>query len=73
LCFTIDGRPAEAVVRQLVDRAVFATHGDFYAATVASRLNHAEDGLVRAGCACYTSESDVDRLVEGVRAIAKAR
>ena len=73
LCFTVDGVPSEAVVRQLADRAVFATHGDFYASTVASRLGHSRDGLVRAGCACYTSESDVDRLVEGIRAIAKAR
>jgi cysteine desulfurase family protein (TIGR01976 family) len=73
VCFTLDGVPSQAVVRQLADRAVFATHGDFYASTVASRLGHARDGLVRAGCACYTSESDVDRLVEGVRAIANAR
>ncbi len=73
ICFTVDGVPSEAVVRQLADRAVFATHGDFYASTVASRLGHARDGLVRAGCACYTGEGDVDRLVEGVRIIAKAR
>ena len=73
VCFTVDGVPSEAVVRQLADRAVFATHGDFYASTVASRLGHARDGLVRAGCACYTSESDVDRVIEGVRAIANAR
>jgi len=73
VCFTVDGVQSEAVVRQLADRAVFATHGDFYASTVASRLGHARDGLVRAGCACYTSENDVDRLIEGVRAIANAR
>jgi selenocysteine lyase/cysteine desulfurase len=24
------------------------------------------DGLVRAGCACYTTEAEVDRLLEGV-------
>jgi selenocysteine lyase/cysteine desulfurase len=34
------------------------------------RLGHTHDGLVRAGCACYTTEEDVDRLVAGVRAIA---
>ena len=73
VCFTVEGVQPEAVVRQLADRAVFATHGDFYASTVAARLGRARDGLVRAGCACYTSESDVDRLVEGVRAIANAR
>lgn len=73
VCFAVEGTAAEAVVRHLADRAVFATHGDFYASTVAARLGHARDGLVRAGCACYTSESDVDRLVEGVRTIANAR
>jgi cysteine desulfurase family protein (TIGR01976 family) len=73
LCFSVDGLASEAVVRHLADRAVFATHGDFYATTVIARLGHARDGLVRAGCACYTSESDVDRLIEGVRAIANVR
>jgi cysteine desulfurase family protein (TIGR01976 family) len=73
ICFSVDGVPAQAVVRHLAERAVFATHGDFYASTVVERLGHARDGLVRAGCACYTTEGDVDRLVEGVRAIAKAR
>jgi selenocysteine lyase/cysteine desulfurase len=65
--------PSDVVVRRLADRAIFATHGDFYAATVAQRLGHARDGLVRAGCACYTTDAEVDRLVEGVRAIANAR
>jgi cysteine desulfurase family protein (TIGR01976 family) len=73
LCFSLESVPSETVVKHLADRAVFATHGDFYALTVAERLGHARDGLVRAGCACYTSESEVDRFVEGVRAIANAR
>ena len=73
LCFSMESVPSDVVVRHLADRAVFATHGDFYAATVAERLDHARDGLVRAGCACYTTEAEVDRLVEGVRAIANAR
>jgi cysteine desulfurase family protein (TIGR01976 family) len=73
VCFSIERVPSEAVVRHLAERAVFATHGDFYASTAVERLGHARDGLVRAGCACYTTENDVDRLVEGVRAIAKAR
>ena len=73
VCFSVERVPSEAVVRHLADRAVFATHGDFYASTAVARLGHARDGLVRAGCACYTSESDVDRLVEGVRTVANAR
>ena len=73
VCFAVERVPAESVVRHLAERAVFATHGNFYASTVVERLGHARDGLVRAGCACYTTEGDVDRLVEGVRAIANAR
>ena len=73
LSFVVEGAPSESVVRRLAERAVFATHGDFYAATVVERLGHARDGLVRAGCACYTTDDEVDRLIEGVRDIANAR
>ena len=65
------GQPAEDVARALAARGVFVSHGDFYAATVARRLGRAEDGLVRAGCACYTTAAEVDRLVEGVAALAR--
>ena len=41
--------------------------GDFYAQTVIERLGLAPEGLVRAGCACYTTIEEVDRLVSGVR------
>jgi len=49
------------------------SHGDFYASTVVARLGHAEDGVVRAGCACYTSANEVERLLDGVRGLASAR
>ncbi|HEX7121012.1 MAG TPA: cysteine desulfurase-like protein, partial [Gemmatimonadaceae bacterium] len=63
--------PSERVAGLLADRALFLSHGDFYAATVVERLGHAADGLVRAGCACYTTEEEVDRLVQAVREIAR--
>jgi cysteine desulfurase family protein (TIGR01976 family) len=66
--FTVHGVPSEAVATRLAERGVFVSHGDFYAATVAERLG-ATDGLVRAGCACYTTAEEVERLVEGVRAL----
>jgi len=46
------------------------SHGDFYASTVARVLGHERDGLVRAGCAAYTTAQEVERLVEGVRGLA---
>jgi selenocysteine lyase/cysteine desulfurase len=54
------------VARRLADRAVFLSCGDFYATTVAQRLGQSE-GLVRAGCACYTTMDEVERLIDGVR------
>ena len=44
---------------------MFVSCGDFYATTVVERLG-LTDGLVRAGCACYTTEEEVNRLLEGV-------
>ncbi len=58
------------MARALAERALFASSGDFYALTVVRRLGLEQDGLLRAGCACYTTESEVDRLVDGVRQIA---
>jgi cysteine desulfurase family protein (TIGR01976 family) len=68
--FTLRGRSTEDVARALVRRGVYASNGDFYAATVAERLGRGADGFVRAGSACYTSFSEVDRLIEGVKEIA---
>lgn len=69
IAFTLVGVPSDEVVRRLVQLGIFASHGDFYAATVVERLGLARDGLVRAGCACYTTRDEVERLIEGVRAI----
>ena len=71
VAFTVRGRPSEEVARALADRAVFVSNGDFYASTAVRRLGHAEDGVVRAGCACYTTLDEVDRLLEGIAEIAR--
>jgi cysteine desulfurase family protein (TIGR01976 family) len=73
LSFTVAGRGAKEVAESLAARAVFVSHGDFYATTVARVLGHGEDGLVRAGCAAYTSEEEVERLIEGVGSVSRER
>lgn len=69
--FVVDAVSSEAVAVSLAKRGVFLSHGDFYAATVVERLGRAADGVVRAGCACYTTMEEVDRLLEGVEAVAR--
>jgi cysteine desulfurase family protein (TIGR01976 family) len=72
VAFTVRGRTSEAVARALAEQALFVSNGDFYATTVVRRLGHGEDGIVRAGCACYTTDEDVDRLIEAVAVVARA-
>ena len=71
VAFAVRGHDSGAVAHEIVPRGVYVSHGDFYATTLLERLGHAADGLVRAGCACYTTEDEVDRLVAGVREIAR--
>jgi cysteine desulfurase family protein (TIGR01976 family) len=68
--FTVEGVASSDVSRRLAAHGVFTSHGDFYALTVVERLGLAPEGLVRAGCACYTTATEVARLVDGVAAIA---
>src|SRR5262249_19813554 len=69
LSFAVGKIPSSEVSRHLAERGVFASHGDFYATTVARRLGVAAQGMVRIGCACYSTEEEIDRVVDGVRDI----
>ena len=69
IAFTVKGVPSIEVAEKLAKRGVFLSHGDFYALTVVERLGQTPHGLVRAGCACYTTPEEVDRLLAGVRGL----
>lgn len=71
IAFTMESVSSRDVARQLADAGVFVSDGDFYATTLVDRLGLAPDGLVRAGCACYTTEEEVDRLIDAVRRLAR--
>lgn len=67
--FVVGSTPSAEVSSRLAKRGLFLSHGDFYATTVVKRLGVAEQGLVRAGCACYTTPEEVERLLDGVQRI----
>jgi cysteine desulfurase family protein (TIGR01976 family) len=69
LAFTINGLTSTDAARRLATKGLFLSHGDFYAATVVKRLDLEPEGLIRAGCACYTTEEEIDRLIDGVNEI----
>jgi selenocysteine lyase/cysteine desulfurase len=68
--FTLAGHRAIEVSRSLAGRGFFLSHGNFYAMTVVERLGLAGDGLVRIGCAAYTTDDEVRSLVEAVAQLA---
>ena len=69
--FTVAGVTPDDVAGALADRAIFASSGDFYATSIIERLGCAADGVVRAGCACYTTLDEVESLLGAVAEIAR--
>jgi cysteine desulfurase family protein (TIGR01976 family) len=71
LSFALAGRESGEIAAALAAQGVFVSHGDFYATTAVRVLGHEHDGLVRAGCAAYTTAEEVARLIDGVRRLAR--
>jgi selenocysteine lyase/cysteine desulfurase len=68
--FTLTGHSSDDVSRRLAEDGLFVSSGDFYASTLVERLGLSREGLVRVGCACYTTEEEVDRLLAAVERLA---
>jgi cysteine desulfurase family protein (TIGR01976 family) len=70
--FTIDGVSPDGAARRLGAEGVFVWNGDFYATTVCDVLGLSDrGGLIRAGIAPYTTDEDVERLLDGVARLAR--
>jgi cysteine desulfurase family protein (TIGR01976 family) len=66
MSFVVQGVDSQQVAIALARKGCFVSHGDFYATTVAERLGHARDGVVRIGAACYTTPAEIGRVIDGV-------
>ncbi len=71
--FAVQGHSSEAIARGLAARGLFVSNGDFYASTVVRRLGLTADGLVRIGCAAYTTDEEVDRVIDGISGLVTGR
>jgi len=67
ISFVVEGVASSEVARTLAQRGVFVSNGNFYASMVVEALGHTREGLVRAGCAAYTTEDEIERLIDGVK------
>jgi cysteine desulfurase family protein (TIGR01976 family) len=68
-CFNVQGRSPESVATSLAERDVAVWHGDYYAVETMRHLG-LEEGAVRAGIVHYTTEDEVDRLLDGLAELA---
>ena len=70
ISFVVAGLDSTAVARHCAERGLFVSNGHFYALTVVRRLGHEKDGLVRLGCAVYTSDDEVERAIAAIAEVA---
>jgi cysteine desulfurase family protein (TIGR01976 family) len=66
-CFNLDGRPPREVAELLAERELYVWDGDYYALEPMRALGLGDSGgAVRAGFLHYTTEDEVDRLIEAL-------
>jgi cysteine desulfurase family protein (TIGR01976 family) len=65
-CFNVEGRRPRQVAEALGERGIYVWDGDYYAFEPMRALGLGEDGAVRAGFLHYTTEDEVDRLLEAL-------
>jgi selenocysteine lyase/cysteine desulfurase len=66
----LDGFSARRLATELGDRGIYVTDGNYYAVEVMSSLRRADGGLVRIGFLHYTTDDEVDRLLEALHYLA---
>ena len=68
-CFNIAGLEPRTVARRLGEVGVYVWDGDYYALEPMRALGLGATGAVRAGFLHYTTEEEVDRLLEALAAL----
>jgi selenocysteine lyase/cysteine desulfurase len=70
-CFNIEGRRPREVAELLAERELYVWDGDYYALEPMRALGLADSGgAVRAGFLHYTTDEEVDRLLEALTDLA---
>jgi cysteine desulfurase family protein (TIGR01976 family) len=72
-CFNVDGRPPREVAELLAEQDLYVWDGNYYALEPMRALGIEDGGgAVRAGFLHYTTEEEVDRLLEALADLAVA-
>jgi cysteine desulfurase family protein (TIGR01976 family) len=72
LAFRIEGHSTDEVCDRMLEHGFFVAAGDFYASTLAEKLNIRDSGgFVRAGLAPYNTEEEVERFVMALEGLVR--
>jgi cysteine desulfurase family protein (TIGR01976 family) len=71
-CFNVDGRRPRGVAELLGEQEMYVWDGNYYALEPMRALGLEDGGAVRAGFLHYTTEDEVDRLLEALAELAGA-
>jgi cysteine desulfurase family protein (TIGR01976 family) len=66
----LEGVSARRLATELGDRGIYVTDGNYYAVEVMRSLQREDGGLVRIGFLHYTTEDEVDRLLNALHDLA---
>jgi selenocysteine lyase/cysteine desulfurase len=69
--FSVDGRPADEVARELAASQIAVWDGNYYAWELHRFLGLGPDGAIRAGTVHYNDPADVERLLSAVEAASR--
>jgi cysteine desulfurase family protein (TIGR01976 family) len=69
-CFNVDGRGAREVAELLGEQDLYVWDGDYYALEPMRALGLEDGGAVRAGFLHYTTDDEVDRLLDALAELA---
>ena len=65
-CFNLAAQEPRAVAERLAERDIYVWDGDYYALEPMRTLGLGRGGAVRAGFLHYTTNDEVDRLLEAL-------
>jgi selenocysteine lyase/cysteine desulfurase len=70
VCFSVAARHPDDVAAELAAHQIAVWSGNYYAVETMGALGLTDGGATRAGISCYTSDTDVARLLAAVGALA---
>ncbi|HEX6710336.1 MAG TPA: cysteine desulfurase-like protein [Rubrobacter sp.] len=72
IAFRVEGHAPDEVCALMLGHGFFIAAGDFYASTLAQKLDISDSGgFVRAGLAPYNTEEEVERFVEALERLVR--